>query len=100
MILSNGTVIYSQIEPVTYVEPGKYLLLPVPVQKNEAISLYTSIPDDEIITVVDATGRIVLKKEIQFTHEYIQTTGLQAGLYFYQITRKGAKVSSGKLVVL
>ena len=100
VILSNGTVIYSQIEPVTYVEPGKYLLLPVPVQKNEAISLYTSIPDDEIITVVDATGRIVLKKEIQFTHEYIQTTGLQAGLYFYQITRKGAKVSSGKLVVL
>jgi len=79
---------------------GKYLLLPIPVQKNAAINLYTSIPDNEIITVMDATGRIVLKKEIQFTHEYIQTTGLQAGLYFYQITKKGVKVSSGKLVVL
>jgi hypothetical protein len=76
------------------------LLLPVPVKKNEAINLYTTIPDNEIITVTDAVGRIVLKKEIQFTHEYIQTSGLQAGLYFYQITKKGVRVSSGKLVVL
>jgi hypothetical protein len=100
VILKNGSVIYSPIEPVTYVEPGKYLLLPVPVKKNEAINLYTTIPDNEIITVIDATGRIVLKKEIQFTHEYIQTSALQAGLYFYQITKKGLKVSSGKLIVL
>ena len=100
VILKNGTVIYSQTEPVTYVALGKYLLLPIPVQKNAAINLYTSIPDNEIITVMDATGRIVLKKEIQFTHEYIQTSGLQSGLYFYQITKKRLKVSSGKLVVL
>ena len=98
--LKNGAVIYSQIEAVTYVEPGKYLLLPIPVKKNEAINLYTTIPDNEIITLTDAVGRIVLKKEIQFTHEYIQTSALQAGLYFYQITKKGVKVSSGKLVVL
>lgn len=98
--LKNGTVIYSQIEAVTYVEPGKYLLLPVPVKKNEAINLYTTIPDNEIITLTDAVGRIVLKKQIQFTHEYIQTSALQAGLYFYQITKKGVRVSSGKLVVL
>jgi hypothetical protein len=100
VILKNGTVIYSQIEAVTYVEPGKYLLLPVPAKKNEAINLYTTIPNNEIITMTDAVGRIVLKKEVQFTHEYIQTSALQAGLYFYQITKKGVKVSSGKLVVL
>jgi hypothetical protein len=64
VILKNGTVVYSQIDPVTYIEPGKYLLLPVPVKKNEAINLYTTIPDNEIITVTDAAGRIVLKKEI------------------------------------
>jgi hypothetical protein len=52
--LKNGTVVYSQIEPVTYIEPGKYLLLPVPVKKNEAINLYTTIPDNRIITVTDA----------------------------------------------
>lgn len=98
--LKNGTVIYSQIEAVTYVEPGKYLLLPVPVKKNEAVNLYTTIPDNEIITLTDAVGRIVLKKEIQFTHEYIQTSALQAGLYFYQVTKKGVRVSSGKLIVL
>lgn len=98
--LKNGTVIYSQIEAVTYVEPGKYLFLPVPAKKNEAINLYTTIPDNEIITLTDAVGRIVLKKEIQFTHEYIQTSSLQAGLYFYRITKKGVRVASGKVVVL
>lgn len=100
VVLKNGNVIYSQIEPVTYVEPGKYLLVPVPAKKNEAINLYTTLPDGEIITLMDATGKIVLQKEIQFTHEYIPTTAMQAGFYFYQITKKGVKVSSGKLLVL
>lgn len=100
VLLNNGVILYSSIESVTYVEPGKYLLLPVPVRKNSAINLYTTIPDGEMITIADATGRVVLKKEIQFTHEYIQTFGFQAGLYFYRITKKGNKVSSGKLIVL
>jgi hypothetical protein len=100
VVLKNGQILYSSVESVTYVEPGKYLLLPVPVAKNSAINLYTTIPDGEIITLVDATGRVVLRKEIQFTHEYIQTSVLQSGLYFYQITKKGVKVSRGKLIVL
>ncbi|MEO7834781.1 MAG: T9SS type A sorting domain-containing protein, partial [Ginsengibacter sp.] len=100
VILKNGQIVYSSVVSVTYVEPGKYLLLPVPVVKNSPINLYTTIPDGEIITLTDAAGRIVVKKEIQFIHEYIQTSVLQAGIYFYQITKRGVKVSWGKLIVL
>jgi hypothetical protein len=100
IILKNGSIIYSTIESVTYVEPGKYLLLPVPVKKNSSINLYTAIPDGEIISLIDAMGRIVLKKEIRFTHELIETSVMQRGQYFYQITKKGKKVSSGKLIIL
>jgi hypothetical protein len=100
IILKNGAIIYSAIESVTFVEPGKYLLLPVPVQKNLPVNLYTAIPDGEIITLIDAMGRIILKKEIQFTHEFIETRTMQRGQYFYQIFKKGIRVSSGKLIVL
>ena len=98
--LKNGAIIYSSIESVTFVEPGKYLLLPVPVNKNLPINLYTAIPDGEIITLIDAMGRIIVKKEIQFTHELIETRKIKRGQYFYFITKKGVKVHSGKLIVL
>ncbi len=98
--LTNGQIIYSSPEAVFYVEPGKYLLLPVPVKRNTDINVYTPMPDGEIISLIDVMGRIVLKKEIQFTHEHISTSALQAGQYFYMITKKGQKISSGKLIVL
>jgi hypothetical protein len=98
--LTNGQIIYSISEAVFYVEPGKYLLLPVPVNRNTDITIYTTTPDGEIISLIDVMGRIVLKKEIQFTHELIKTSILQAGQYFYKITKNGLKVASGKLIVL
>ena len=98
--LTNGQVIYSPLQAVFYVEPGKYLLLPVPVKRNNDISLYTTTPDGEIISVFDVMGRIVLQKEIQFTHEIITTSLLQPGEYFYRISKKGLKVYSGKLIIL
>ncbi|MEP6926651.1 MAG: S8 family peptidase, partial [Ginsengibacter sp.] len=99
IILINGQIIYSQAEAVFYVEPGKYLLLPVPV-RNSDISLYTTIPDGEIISICDVMGRIVLQKEILFTHEIIKTSLLHSGEYFYRISKKGLKVYSGKLIIL
>ena len=98
--LKNGAVIYSNVETITFVEPGKYLLLPVPVNKNSPIHLYTSIPDGEIITIMDVMGRTIIRKEIRFTHEFIETSVMLAGQYFYRITKNGKRVTSGKLLVL
>jgi hypothetical protein len=100
VILADGRIIYSQPQSVFYVEPGKYLLLPVPANRNTDISLYTTIPDEEIISVFDVMGRIVLQKEILSAHEIIKTARLQKGVYFYRISKKGVKVYSGKLIIL
>jgi hypothetical protein len=100
VILSDGQIIYSQPQSVFYVAPGKYLLLPVPASRNTDISLYTATPDEEIISVFDVMGRIVLQKEILSAHEIIKTAGLQKGEYFYRISKKGVKVYSGKLIIL
>jgi hypothetical protein len=98
--LKNGAVIYSNVEMITFVERGKYLLLPVPTNRNSPIHIYTSIPDGEIITITDAMGRTEIRKEIQFTHEFIETSVMLAGQYFYRITKNGKSVASGKLLVL
>jgi hypothetical protein len=74
--------------------------VPVPVTKNSTVNIYTLVPDGEVITVIDVMGRIVLQKEIQFTHEYLQTSVMQRGQYFYKISKKGKTISTGKLIVL
>ena len=98
--LVNGLVIYTKPEAVYYAASGKYVLLPVPVRRNNNITLLTSIPDGESIILIDVLGRIVLTQNIQSTLEFIKTASLQSGQYFYRINKKGIVVASGKLIIL
>ncbi len=54
---------------------------------------------EEVFILTDVSGRMVVKKQIQFVHEYISTTNL-SGVYFYRITKKDGNISIGKIVVL
>lgn len=100
IILTNGLIIYTKPEAVYYAASGKYILLPVPVQRNNNITLITSMPNGEAIILIDVLGRIVLTQNIQSTLELIKTTSLQSGQYFYRINKKGIIVASGKLIIL
>lgn len=100
IVLSDGKIIYSDKIPVYYNKYGQYLVFPVPVKRNQDIEVYTPIPQEEVLTLADVSGRIVLKKQIQFVHEYISTTKLSPGMYFYKITKKDGDVSVGKILVL
>jgi hypothetical protein len=98
--LQSGEVIYSNISSVFYVEPTKYILLPNPVKRNSDIEILLTIPDQEVIHLFDVSGRQVLQKEIQSAHEYIKTSLLQPGQYFYRIIKNAVIVSSGKIIIL
>jgi Subtilase family/Secretion system C-terminal sorting domain len=100
LILKNGQVIYSNREAVFYSAPGEYVLFPVPVKRNNDITVISSLPDGEIISLLDITGRLVLKKRIIAAKDFIKTTTLQSGIYFYRVTKKGTTLASGKLIVL
>ena len=50
--------------------------------------------------IFDVMGRPVFQKEIHSAHEYIKTSSLQPGQYFYRITKDGVRLSSGKLLIL
>lgn len=100
IILKNGSIIYSDVASVFYVEAGKYILLPVPLNRNTDLQVLSTTPDGSIIQLFDILGRRVLVKEIHSAHEYLNTSSLQPGQYFYRITKNLLKVSSGKLLIL
>lgn len=99
IVLNDGKIIYSDKVQVYYNELGKYLVFPVPVKRNQRIEVFTPLPNEEVLTLSDVSGRIVLKKQIQFVHEYISTTNLSPGVYIYKITKKEGSVSIGKIEV-
>ena len=41
--LQSGEIIYSDVVPVFYVEPGKYIVFPVPLKRNNDIGVLTKI---------------------------------------------------------
>ena len=100
VVLKNGEVIYSNTEAVFYAAPGEYVLFPVPVIRNNDITVISSLPDGEVISLLDVTGRLVLQKRIISAKDFIKTTTLQAGFYFYQVTKNGTRLAVGKLIVL
>lgn len=100
IILKTGNIIYSDIASVFYVEAGKYILLPIPLQRNTDLEILSTMPDGSIIQLYDIWGRRVLVKEIHSAHEYLNTSSLQPGQYFYRITKNLIKVASGKLLIL
>lgn len=98
--LKTGEFIYSTPQSVFYVAPGKYLQLPNPVKRGENISIYTPLPDGEIFSLFEVTGKRVYVKEIQSAREDINTSKLSTGFYFYRITKGGKNLASGKIVIV
>jgi hypothetical protein len=100
IVLANGAVIYSNQENVAYADPGKYLVYPVPAFRNSGITIFTPAPAGEIFTIIDASGRVLLRKELRAPYENIKTNSLQRGIYFFRINKTGIKSTSGKLILL
>jgi hypothetical protein len=100
IILQTGEVIYSNTASVFYVRGASYIFLPVPVQRGHDVEILGPVPDGATVQLFDVMGQPVLQKEIQSAHEYLKTSSLQAGAYFYRITKAGVKLAAGRLLVL
>lgn len=97
--MENGEIIYSANGSVYYIEKSKYLVFPVPVKRGNCIEVFSVSPVGEMLQLFDMLGRVVLNKQINSPHEYINTYLLQPGEYFYRITKNGIKVGIEKLLI-
>ncbi len=99
ILLTNGTIIYSDKVAVFYVKEGSYIVFPIPVKRNENLQVLNRIPNGEMFIIRDIVGRFILQKEIQSAKQSINTSALIPGIYFYQIVKSNAVLKTGKLVV-
>jgi hypothetical protein len=74
------------------------LLSPNPVTNILLVTLGEYIPQNGIIHIHDATGRIVLSQRLYYGHNNIDMSSLQSGLYFWTAEDAGVKLKSGKIV--
>ncbi|MEO6820611.1 MAG: S8 family peptidase [Ginsengibacter sp.] len=98
--LKTGQIIYSVQQSIIYVPDGKYLIAPNPVKRGHTIAFYTSVPDGQMITIFDVTGRRLFVREIQSVKEELNTGNMPSGLYFYVISKAGKNIVSGKILVV
>ncbi len=77
-------------------------VFPNPASKQITIEFIDVIKNDAIITVYGNMGNLVLRETMQQNNytKNIDVSQLNQGLYFYNITINGTKVSSGKLTIL
>ena len=97
--LEDGSVLYTRQEQVYIFNEESYYIFPNPVKQGSAIRILTQEIDNTLFILFDATGKIVLKQSINNTLQEISTSGLQPGIYFYNIYKNGVRERSKKLIV-
>ncbi|MFN5335508.1 MAG: T9SS type A sorting domain-containing protein, partial [Bacteroidota bacterium] len=96
--LNNGGEIISTESSVYFLNQLKGLIYPNPMSRNGQLTLLTASAVS--FQIIDLTGRVVLKKEVVDSPEFISLYPLQAGMYMYRLTEKDKQVTTGKLLII
>jgi hypothetical protein len=97
--LQNGAVIYSDPQTIYYFLHSKYLVFPNPAKTGGSLQVVTEDPDQVRLVLFNTLGQKLLEQNLNETTEHISLQGLQRGLYFIMILKKGKKDFTGSLIV-
>ncbi|MEQ1746802.1 MAG: PKD domain-containing protein [Saprospiraceae bacterium] len=78
---------------------AQVLVWPNPFRERFAVALSANLRSPAL-RLYDAAGRLVLEQRLVFGVNEIETAGLPAGLYVWEVTAGGERVKSGKCVKL
>lgn len=84
LYLSNGNIIYSEIEKVLYFKNDEVIIYPNPVNSGAAITIELKELNNQIITLFDIAGRRVLQKTAT-DKEFILPAYFVKGLYILTV---------------
>jgi hypothetical protein len=70
---------------------------PNPFHERLAISLSAGLPNP-VFRLYDMTGRLMLRRALAVGINEIETDGIEAGIYFWQVNTGHEKIKTGKLV--
>lgn len=97
--LANGTIIYSNIEPVYYFPDVSVIIYPNPSLQNQPINIIVQTPGIFSIMVYDASGRMILSQSLDAVYQQLSPLRLSKGFYLIRIISGNGKPLVQKLIV-
>jgi hypothetical protein len=98
--LSDGKIVYSQIETVYFTANKLYVLFPNPVSRNQKLSIINNYPDGNLEALFyDAVGRLVKSSRLSFSLNELDLKTIPTGVYIILFKDGSKKMGIQKLVV-
>jgi hypothetical protein len=95
IVLTNGEIIYSQVERVYYSGELNVLIFPNPASSDEAINLLTNGIDDFELRIFDVQGREIMNFEHLDSPVFIPIEDLSPGVYIMQLQGENGALHAG-----
>lgn len=99
LVLTDGTILYSNIELVYYLPSTPVLLYPNPVGQPTQLKILTLESGRYRLQMIDGGGRLVMEQMLNSTLSLINTGSYARGLYLMRILDRDGKPSTQKLVI-
>jgi hypothetical protein len=99
VVLTNGQVLTSNAESLFYFTQRPVIVYPNPLRSTAPLNVIADDFDRYSIEVLDASGRLLLRKRLLQHQESIPAHRLAPGIYFIRILDEGKYLYSEKFVV-
>jgi hypothetical protein len=99
LLLTNGTVLTSDVVPVYYFPGLPVLVFPNPAHQGQPIRIYSNEAGRYQVQVIDAAGRTVHTQTLNGLATDIPLLVLPKGIYFIRIIQESGRVAMKKIVV-
>lgn len=97
--LTNGAIIYSNIESVYYFPDVPVIVYPNPARQNQPVNIIVQTPGIYSIIIYDAGGRMILSQSLDAIYQQLPPLRLSKGFYLAKIILQDAKPFVQKLIV-
>lgn len=99
LYLSNGQVVFSNVETLYFFPKQPVIVYPNPAAQNEPIQVIAQSPGEFTIYVYDALGRQIAGRFLDDISQQVQPFRLGKGIYFIAITGSNGDRFTQRLVV-
>lgn len=97
--LSDGRKIYSDIAILYFNGTQPAVVYPNPAPRDGKVTVLVEQDDNLRFELINNLGRVVLIQRLNDYPQQISLLKLPKGVYYYRVTKAGAQIQSGKLII-
>ena len=98
IVFSNGSAVLSDPVELTIEKPGKAVIWPNPVSKNDYLNIISE--GNATFRIFSQIGEIIYEKKLTLLKDELDIESLPTGLYFYQLMNGKTITDTGRIIKL